>query len=224
MEKKFFLGNPIKTYTLTKRMVIQQRIFHYRILLDASLIEKKRWEQNSGRTFNSTSPGGILKVFARCPGLLAEALIYIMGRRVLSLFLPFASLFYSCSFAVKREAGSYPRVREGTQGRRRIRNRCLALLSLRSLLSERSTSRAAPFFLPFRPSKHDTKPLGASPMPKDRLAASRLIASRSPSLYSLACFPIFFTSPLGWQIDARFSHRCSDLALQRLSHGSFLLC
>lgn len=42
MEEKFFLGNPIKTYTLTERMVIQQRIFHYRILLDASLIEKKK--------------------------------------------------------------------------------------------------------------------------------------------------------------------------------------
>lgn len=42
MKEKPFLGNPIKTYTLTERMVIQQRIFHYRILLDASLIEKKR--------------------------------------------------------------------------------------------------------------------------------------------------------------------------------------
>ena len=28
---------------------------------------------------------------------------------------------------------------------------------------------AAPFFLPFRPSKHDTTPLGDPPMPKDRL-------------------------------------------------------
>lgn len=44
MEEKFFLGNPIKTYTLTERMVIQQRIFHYRILLDASLVEKKKVE------------------------------------------------------------------------------------------------------------------------------------------------------------------------------------
>lgn len=26
MKEKFFLGNPIKTYTLTERMVIQQRI------------------------------------------------------------------------------------------------------------------------------------------------------------------------------------------------------
>ena len=154
-------------YKLIERTVIQQTYLPLSGLgSNASLVHPIR-----------RIPAKFRKFSLDAPCLLVEALIYIMARRysVSSRFFPlpppppFASPLYSCSFTVKREeAGSHPRVRKGTRERRRIRNRCLALLgfSLFLFLSRSSfllcsakggTSRGCSIFPPFQAfqTRHD---------------------------------------------------------------------
>lgn len=151
-------------------------------------------------TKRSLNPGGICKVFARWPGLLAEALIYIT--RSLSLSLSTSSTTPPLSVLVRREGkrllAPVQRGERKRRGGRRIGwNRWIAL-SLLSLSFIDQRSAPPPLF---KPSKHGTTPLGAD------AAKGSLFLSAFLFYFSLS-FPLPFSrhfvgkSTLDSRIDA----------------------